>query len=550
MRKRLTLLVAFSFAFLGLKAQIFSDDFSNPANWNYAGTTTIAGPGAPGTILLNNNQLELRAFRGTQTRRVRQHIGTTFSPSQTWRLEYEITPLVANQDNVAVFALTDTPDHWFSNSAGSTVRNNTSSVHVVYGDQLGPNNQIRLHIRGKYLNNWGPPSDRIDVNPGTTYYIRAERHTAEDVVLSVYTDPARTVHAPGSPVCHKINDQIGGLQYFQVSNNTIASHYRISDLDFDNVEIYTDPLVACGDDCDIEANMVVQYDGCQYWFTNTSVMGQGNTFMGSVINYDDGSYEEINLGQTLPHSYSFPFSYTPCITTFSYYFDGTGYSCCSDEYCLEEEFYHDCRRVDDSRPLPEPEECFINADLNATVGCQGNVTFTNNSTINGGANHLTTVVDLGDGSAPFEIGLGQNFTHQFTQNGTYEVCITVFAYYYSSSGKFECCEQEACVTVTIENVNEPCHNPGGWNKLAGDNPAANPLQLMVAPNSVNGVLNVSFSEGTQRVRLTSISGQIIKDVVVTGETQLQMDLSETPQGIYFISVQNGDHIETEKVVKY
>lgn len=540
------LLAGFLFA-LGANAQFFSDDFSVPSNWSTAGSTTICcgWSGGSGTMQINNNQLELRDFRGSQTFRYQQSIGQVLNANDVWRMEFELTPVTINNDNAAIFALTDNTDHWYSNSAGSTTRNNTSSIHVAYVDPLGSNQEVKLHIRDKYQNVWGPPSDRIRVYAGTTYYVRAERISAGEVILSVYSDPARTVHVTGSPVCHDVDSRIAGLQYFQASTNTIASQYRIADVNLDDVEIFDNTIESCGIDCDVTASMDIKRDekSCQYIFTNTSSVGNGNTFMGSVINFGDNSYQEVGLNGSVNHSYNPQGPYQPCITTFSYIFDGENYICCSDKQCYDDEF-DECYDGDESIPIGEPETCEINAAFDYSVGCNGMVNFFDASFF-GSGHHLTTVVDFGDGTPPIEIGLGDNFQHTFPGNGVYEVCITIFGYYLNGDGQFECCREELCINVVITNFDEPCDLPGGFRLKSTTNEAS----FSVSPNPVSDNLTVNVKEGTNRIKILNLEGKLIREYTIANELQTVLDVKELPNGVYIISVEDGQTIENQKIIK-
>ena len=546
--KKLSGLLLSGLLSFGANAQFFSDDFSTPSNWSIAGNTNICcgWTGGSGTMQINNNQLELRDFRGSQTYRYQQNIGQVLNANDQWRMEFEITTITINQDNASVYALTDDTAHWYSNSAGNTTRNNTSSVHVVCGDPLGANMDLNLHIRGKYQNTWGTPSTRIRVYANTTYYVRAERLSASEVILSVYSDAARTQHITGSPVCHTIDSRIAGLEYFQASTNTIASQYRLADVNIDDVEVFDNTIEACPVECDVTAYFEIREDeeSCQYLFTNGSSVGQGNTFMGSVINFGDSSYQEVGLNGTVAHSYALSGNYIPCITTFSYIFDGENYICCSDRFCIEEQYFEACEDEDESIPLPYEDECNINPGLDHTVGCGGMVSFTDLTSFFNG-HHLTTVVDFGDGTSPIEINLGQSFQHQFPADGTYEVCITVFGYYLNGEGIFECCSEEFCIDVIVDTFDEPCGEPGfGRLKSKSDN-----TSFSVSPNPVSERLVIKLNEGTNSVRIMSLEGKLVRAFTVIDNLQVETDLQDLPNGVYIISVENGKTIENKKIVK-
>lgn len=535
-----------SFLATSLNAQFFTDDFSNPGNWTQYGTTTLCCGStlSPGTMQVNNGQLELRAFRASQTYRLNQNIGQTLNANDQWRIEFKITPLSANTDNGANFVLTDHTDHWFSDTAGDHNPNNTSSVQISYSDPLGSNNQLRMFIKGKYQSTWGPPSDRIFVFPNTTYYVRVERLSSTEVILSIYSDAARTNHITGSPVCHTIDGNIGGLNNFQLAANTIGSPSRESDLNVDDLEIFNNTIEECSPDCDVEANVEIIQDpeSCEYTFINNSTVGPGNTFMGSVINFGDGTYDEIGLSGTIGHSYNPGGHYQPCITTFSYIFDGSEYICCSDTKCFEQTF-EECDTPNESPAIPEAEDCQISPDFDFNIDCMGNVYFQDNSSMLFG-NHLTTVVDFGDGSDPIEVGLGQPFQHTYASNSNYEVCITVFGYFWNGES-FECCHEKVCKTLEVTTVGEGCDEPGFRLKSE----SSEEQQFSVSPNPVHSVLNIQLLEGLNTIRIMSLEGRLIKEFVDIDEKQANIQMSDLPNGVYLISIQNGQTIENKKIIK-
>lgn len=538
-----------SFLATSLNAQIFTDDFSTPGNWTQYGTNNICCGSTlpPGTMQVNNGQLEFRGFRGSQTFRLNQSIGQTLNANDPWRVEFKITPLKAYRDNTAAFALTDNTDHWFSDIEGDHTANNTSSVHILYSDPFGNDNQLRMHIRGKYQNTWGPPSDRIFVNPNTTYYVRAERLSSTEVILSIYSDASRTNHIAGSPVCHTIDGNIGGLYNFQLGTNTVASWYRESDLNVDDLKIFSNTIEKCGADCNVETDFDIVQDpqSCKYNFIYNSTVGQGNTFMGSVITYGDGTYDKIGLTGTIGHPYSTDGNYNPCITTFSYVFDGSQYICCSDTKCVEEHF-EECELENESPeiPTPESEYCQIDAKFSYNIGCMGQVTFQDYSTMISGK-YLTTVVDFGDGSGPTEIGLGQSFQHNYANNGSYDVCITIFGYSWNLDGGIECCREEFCKTIEMKSAGQACDEPG----LRLKSESSPEQQFSISPNPVRDVLNIQLLEGLNTIRVMSLQGRLIREFVDVEEKQANIQMGDLPNGVYLISIQNGKTIKNKKIIK-
>ncbi len=49
--------------------------------------------------------------------------------------------------------------------------------------------------------------------------------------------------------------------------------------------------------------------------------------------------------------------------------------------------------------------------------------------------------------------------------------------------------------------------------------------------------------------LTDVSGRKLKMINNNGNTKTTIDISEYPEGMYFISITNKHHIHTQKIIK-
>ena len=104
-------------------------------------------------------------------------------------------------------------------------------------------------------------------------------------------------------------------------------------------------------------------------------------------------------------------------------------------------------------------------------------------------------------------------------------------------------------TNTLQGVN--CPN----SALATNQVHANSLKTSVYPNPTNGEVNVDFileNSSNVMLRLTSIQGQIIKEVKLNGITGSQtatLDLSNQASGLYFVSITTDTESFTAKVMK-
>ena len=70
----------------------------------------------------------------------------------------------------------------------------------------------------------------------------------------------------------------------------------------------------------------------------------------------------------------------------------------------------------------------------------------------------------------------------------------------------------------------------------------------IYPNPNNGQFTVVFAEdGANRISIANVSGTILISEIVTG-TNCKIDISNYPQGIYFLSIVNGKRKTTVKIL--
>ena len=79
-----------------------------------------------------------------------------------------------------------------------------------------------------------------------------------------------------------------------------------------------------------------------------------------------------------------------------------------------------------------------------------------------------------------------------------------------------------------------------------ENPA---ITFEVYPNPSHGIFNISLSNNSEnlQIQVTDIRGSIIK-VLKFGASDFQIDLSENPQGVYFLKLYDEGFVGMKKVV--
>ena len=69
--------------------------------------------------------------------------------------------------------------------------------------------------------------------------------------------------------------------------------------------------------------------------------------------------------------------------------------------------------------------------------------------------------------------------------------------------------------------------------------------IKIYPNPSTGFINISNLKETSRVRITNITGQVVKDVMV-GVNDNRIDIQELSQGFYFVELEGKKTIKLLK----
>ncbi|MCB0760195.1 MAG: PKD domain-containing protein, partial [Flavobacteriales bacterium] len=169
---------------------------------------------------------------------------------------------------------------------------------------------------------------------------------------------------------------------------------------------------------------------CQILFSNASINGWPYMIITATWDFGDGSTMSAPWG--ISHTYLNPGTYNVCLTiTVS-----DGVTTCTDTYC--ENITVNC----------SGEGCYAEPDFNSTDLGQCKFQFSDNT----GIFNNTTIVGwdwtFGDGTTDN----GQVVTHQFTNNGVFQVCLTVTCM--DIQGNF--CTYEYCELIVIDCLNTGC----------------------------------------------------------------------------------------------
>ncbi len=89
-----------------------------------------------------------------------------------------------------------------------------------------------------------------------------------------------------------------------------------------------------------------------------------------------------------------------------------------------------------------------------------------------------------------------------------------------------------------------------FNSVTNTNERSAYIPSMICfPNPTHGVINIQTQEtGVHSIKLSSLTGQVVYHQDFTGNA-MQIDLSSTQRGIYFITVKSESIIETSRIIK-
>jgi cell division protein FtsL len=158
--------------------------------------------------------------QGVTENRIYKKLPSTL-PNDYWTAEFEYKFTSSSIPNHYILALTGTSDD-------PTSQSQTQVLYILHGKEL---DQLLLPDTNGY-------SKAIPIQVNTQYYVKLDR-TPTQLILSVFSDPARKTQIQGSPITANISaNEYSNLNFIQHADSKLAGSARILTAELDNTIIY------------------------------------------------------------------------------------------------------------------------------------------------------------------------------------------------------------------------------------------------------------------------------------------------------------------------
>ena len=185
------------------------------------------------------------------------------------------------------------------------------------------------------------------------------------------------------------------------------------------------------------------------------------------------------------------------------------------------------------------DSCQVTAVLSYNFNWDCSVTLTDNSY----ADSCTTIYEsrlyLGDGSPFIYSYSGYDTTHAYNQ-GNYTACLVTYAQnisWDSTGWDTTYCADTSCVSFSVPI----CESP--WRLKQNDMQD----EFSIFPNPATQQTNIRFSEGTNRIRIVNLKGQVVFDQANPSKVIL-LDIRKYQKGIYLVEEYKPNSKEVKKLI--
>lgn len=480
----------------------------------------------------------------------------------------------------------DTLNSW-NNTPGFAVSNNDVIEAYVLCPAYGAANTDSIFGRSKLGTTWSAPSKGIAVLPGNRYYIRLQRLSPTQGLISVFSNSARTVQVPGSPQCFTINQNVDTLRFLQHGAIPQGAPARDMTGSLDtlvansvNTGIKGMPSVICGKSGTVNLNVAPVCGASSYTWSGPTgfsiTSGQGTPAITGIVGAGSSGTVTCNI--------SFPgaacgITYTATIVhssppTLSVSASPSSTICFGSSTTLTASGTSTIYSWSPSTGLSNPNIANPIASPTVTTtytvtgwnaaGCSrtATITVTVNPllTANAGPNDTTccgSIWWLGNGSATATGGTSP-YSYSWSPTTNFTGCTNCpnppvmsctgtpgpITYTLTVTDAMGC---TATSTVTIWYNYCRLANPNANQNQQGTTSTAD--ELSVAPNPTNGNFVITLpGTGPLDVEVVDVLGKIVYSKPGISDASLTVDLSSQPKGVYFIKCREGDQVLVQRIV--
>lgn len=499
----------------------YSNDFSSAANWTTEGTGVNINTG---TFNYNN------CIGGSSNR---MHTNHNVTLTNNWRLDFDF--------NFTDFG-TGGPGHHLASLTAGTLDpvsgsngtpwnpTNQDAVAAMFFSTNHSNNINTFMLVGcsKNDNNAWINSAGILLSEDVQYYITLERLDQTHGRISVYSDPARTLHVTNSPQCFAINAGVTtNLNVLQHGNTSWAGSDRsltgtidndcLSLLNFSAGAITNGQKTPCG----TAPNTIM----------STSPASGPNNFYTFTYVWEQ-STDNINWTPVVPAATALNFS-PPILYSTTYYRRVATGPC-------------GMTLISNTATITVTMSQALNSDFSLNVNCQSgqsNFTVTATPNVNSGNNFVGTwtITDITAGTPPYTNAAWNNcgpctFTgYNFIQGHTYEIVYTVQ----------DICTQQGSTMHTVT-----C-SAGMIVQDGVEIASKETITHAIHPNPTNGVFTVDVKDlNATTVSIFNSQGKVIRSAAIAHDAiSSRFDLSDQPGGIYLVHIRTESGLVTHKLIK-
>jgi hypothetical protein len=445
----------------------------------------------------------------------------------------------------------------------------------------GPAGSERIYGQSKLGTTWSAASTGIAVTPGNTYYIRLQRLSPTQGLISVFSNSARTTHVAGSPQCFTINSSVGSLPILQHGAIPQGSSARkltgtLSNLALNPVTpgILGMPSPLCGRSTTLNL-CVNQVCGANNYtwsgppgFTINS--GQGSSCISaSVVVGTSGTITCVtsfpgapacaNITQTITIVYPVP---TITASASPSFICGSGSTTLTASGATSYNWLPPISSTSASVVVSPAVTTTYTVTGTSASGCIDTAVITvpvyPAVTANAGLNDTTccgTIYYLGglSGSAS---GGTPPYSYSWSPTTNFIGCTNC-----ANPPVMSCSGSSVTITYTLTVTDaNGCTGTStvsvsyNYCRLANPNAsqasgAAIEDDMSITPNPTNGNFVIAFPNAIAHdVQIVNLLGEVVYSKTADAGTSLSIDLSVQPKGIYLVKCREGDRVYVQQII--